>query len=322
MKVRKGWTRERIKRHLVQRFYVRFHMTLILASASLAAMLGNWFMLHALGMHGMWVRYPLAVAVAYLTFLASVALWLRYVGVVRRPLEPGSAPDGNDGIAAAAAIEEREERRAEALAGGATAMAWGQPLQPIAADAKSDLAGRRRQSSDGSFSIDGIDLSSDAGTPSLEVFKGGGGTTGGGGASGSWGDPPHLHSMVTDGGSGGGGSSFSLGDIGDLDFDGIVLLLLALALIAAVFFVSGYVIWFAPDILSEAVFGATLAAGLSRTARRNDSEGWVAGVVRKTWWPFAIVLILAEAFAVFAAIHYPAAATLGQAVAAALSDPG
>ncbi len=301
MKASRIWTRERIKRHLVQRFYVRFHMTLILASAGLGAMLGNWVMLHMLGMHSMWLRYPIAVALAYLTFLAGVALWLRYVGVAQR------AADENSGEHPEAVIGDNDPDP-EATARGSSA--WGQPLEPARSSKLADTP-RDRKSSDGSWSPDGIDLPFSSGKSLPNAFSNGGGSSGGGGASGSWGDALPVADS-------GGGSSFSLGDIGDLDGDGIVLFLLALALIAAIFFASGYVIWFAPDILSEAVFGATLAASLSRSARRNDSEGWVAGVIGKTWWPFTLVLLLAEAVAVFVAMNYPTAATLGQALSMAL----
>ena len=64
MKTDPGWTRERVKRYLVQRFYTRFHMTLILTSSALAAMLANWAMLHA-GIGAMWARYPIATLCAY-----------------------------------------------------------------------------------------------------------------------------------------------------------------------------------------------------------------------------------------------------------------
>lgn len=307
MKIGRIWTRDRIKRHLVQRFYVRFHMTLILATAGLGAMLGNWIMLHGLSVRGLWIRYPIAVALAYLTFLAGVALWLRYVGVAQRPADAGG--DVADDVAQATT----DDVTPDVLAGTAGAQAWGQPLEPVPGERRMAASGRRRKSSDDSSVLDGIDLPIGGSSSSPEVFSNAGGSSGGGGASGSWGDAlPAVDS------GGGGGSSFSLGDIGDLDGDGIVLLLLALALIAAIFFVSGYVIWFAPDILSEAVFGATLAAGLSRSARRNDSEGWVAGVVWKTWWPFAIVLVIAEAVAIFVAANFPEAATLGQAFAMAV----
>ncbi len=266
--LRGTWSRDRIKRYLVQRFYTRFHMSLILASSALAAMLCNWSLLHGAGVRAMWVRYPVAVALSYLCFLAGVWLWLRYVGVrASAPADPGSMFDGTGGP---------------------------------------DL------SPGGGGSVDSLP----------EPMAAGGGEFGGGGASGSFGEDVTGQSLV-DGGSvttdsGGSGGGLSLGDFGDLDGDGIVLLLLALALVAAIFLASGYIVWFAPDILGEALFGATLAAGLSRAARRHDSEGWVAGVVSKTWWPFAIVLVLAQAVAVYSAFTYPAAATLRQAVMLAL----
>lgn len=266
--LRANWSRDGIKRYLVQRFYTRFHMSLILASSALAAMLCNWSLLHGAGVRAMWVRYPVAVALSYLCFLAGVWLWLRYVGLrARSSSDPGSMLDGIDGPDIT-------------LGDGGSAGSLPDPVEA------------------------------------------GGGEFGGGGASGSFGDGISAPSLVDGGGittdSGGSGGGFSLPDFGDLDGDGIVLLLLALAFVAAIFLASGYIVWFAPDILGEALFGATLAAGLSGAAQRHDSEGWVAGVVAKTWWPFAIVLALAQAVAVYAAFNYPAATTLRQAVMLAL----
>ncbi len=259
------WTRERIKRYLVQRFYTRFHMSLILMSGGLAAMLGNWVQLHAIGISAMWVRYPIAVGLSYGTFLCGIWLWLRYVGVRQTAPAAASSFDG----------------------GNVADISLGDP--------------------GGSGGGSGSEL------PDLQA-GGGGGQFGGGGASASWGDTGAVQSS----GGGSSGSSFDLGGFGDLDADGIVLLILALVLFAAIFLASGYVIWFAPDILGEAFFGATLAAGLARSAKRQDNAGWVAGVIKKTWWPFAIVLVLAEAVAIFAAVNFPKASTLGQALTMAL----
>jgi hypothetical protein len=107
---------------------------------------------------------------------------------------------------------------------------------------------------------------------------------------------------------------------GDLDGDGIALLVLAVALILAIFVTSGYLIWFAPDILSEAAFGAVLAGGLARRSRNQDPGGWIAGVVKKTWWPFAVVLAFSVGFAWYSAQHFPAAHTFREAVAMALNS--
>ncbi len=55
------WTREKVKRYLVQRFCTRFHLSLVLASSGLAVIFINCVLLHG-GMHDMWMRYPIAVS--------------------------------------------------------------------------------------------------------------------------------------------------------------------------------------------------------------------------------------------------------------------
>lgn len=257
------WTRDKVKRYLVQRFYTRFHMSLILSSSALAAMLVNWLLLHG-GVHAMWMRYPVAVGVAYLTFLAGVWLWLQYVGLGR--------PSG----VKSALVENLDVPDISFGKGGGARVELPEALPRL-----------------------------------------GGGQFGGGGANASWveGNPAQaIAAPLRSGDTSSSSIGANLGDFGDLDGEGLVLLLLALLLIASVFLLSGYVIWFAPDILSEAAIGALLAGSLAKPAKRQDSDAWVAGVVRKTWWPFAIVLVLSLAFAIYAAKHYPAAKTIGEAV--------
>ncbi len=99
-----------------------------------------------------------------------------------------------------------------------------------------------------------------------------------------------------------------------------MLVILAIALVAGIVVASGYLVWAAPDILSEAAFGAVLAGGLARRSRNEDAMGWVTGVVKKTWWPFAIVLVLAIAFAGYAASHYPQARTFKEALSMAVAS--
>jgi hypothetical protein len=226
------------------------------------------------GVGSMLVRYPIAIAVAYGTFLLGVWLWLQYAGV-------GDA---------------QERRPGDSLVDGA-----GLPDIPI--------GGSR------------------GGGGSGGGFSGKGGGFDGGGASGSWveGGPrgamssPQLNAeaLASASGSdasssGGSGSGFDL-DLGD-DLGMVILgLLLVLAVLAA----SGYLVWAAPDILTEAAFGAMLAGGLARRSKHEDAAGWVAGVMKKTWWPFAIVLALALGFAGYAAKHHPQAETFRQALEAA-----
>ncbi len=99
-----------------------------------------------------------------------------------------------------------------------------------------------------------------------------------------------------------------------------MLLILAVALVAVVFATSGYLIWCAPDVLTDAAFGAALTGTLSRPTATHAAGGWVEGVVRKTWWPFALVLVAALAFAGWSAAHYPEAATFRQALAMAIDS--
>ena len=165
----------------------------------------------------------------------------------------------------------------------------------------------------------GIDIASRAPLP-----RGGGGSFDGGGASTSFaesraplvaanlqGDSAPAARVSSSGGKGG-------GSLFDIDGDGIVLLVLEIALVAVVFATSGYLIWCAPDVLTEAAFGAMLTGSLARTTKRQTSEGWIGGVLKKTWWPFALVMLVAIVFAGYAAAHFPEASTFRQAVALAL----
>ncbi len=295
MAPRLGWTREGVKRRLAQRFYTRFHMSLILSSSGLAAMLASWALLHA-GVGSMLVRYPVALVAAYCTFLLGVWVWLRYVGITGSDGTAGrSLLDGADlpdiriggGSGGGSGSGGGLVKGGGSFDGGGASASWAEARAPGVPSNLQTGAFMAAASPDASAPDAGADM------PSLAKASGGG--------------------------SGKSGSSFDF-SLGDLDGDAIVLLVLALALIAAIFFTSGYLVWFAPDILSEAAFGALLAGGLARRSKNEDAAGWVSGVVKKTWWPFAVVLVVAVAFAGYAAKHYPQAHTFRQAVAAALDS--
>jgi len=182
----------------------------------------------------------------------------------------------------------------------------------------------------------GSSASLDGDIPDLSIGQGGGGglrlpsgvgprggTFDGGGASASWMDgarAPSAQSVSLRGGASG-SSGKGLGGVVDgldIDGDGIALLILALVVVLAVFATSGYLIWMAPDVFTEAAFGTLLAGGLARPTRNEAAGGWMAGVIKKTWWPFAIVLVVALVFAHYSATHFPEAKTFRQAVTMAL----
>ena len=266
-------SRERIKAFLAARYSTRVHMSLILSACGLTAMTSSATLLH-LGVHSMLLRYPLAMMLAYGTFLLGVWTWLRATGLAQ----------GNVSFGRNAA---RVKRRGSGL------------------DFDIPSGGSGGGGGGG------------GGSGGVSLPRGGGGSFDGGGAGASF----EQTGAVPVKASGGGESigSKAAGSLFDgIDGDGIVLLILAALLVLVVFATSGYLIWCAPDVLTEATFGAALTGTLSRASREHAAGGWVSGVVRKTWWPFALVLVAALAFAGWSAVHYPEAQTFRQAITAAI----
>lgn len=139
-------------------------------------------------------------------------------------------------------------------------------------------------------------------TPSVS-FSGGGGKSGGGGASGSW--APSGGGGSSGGGSGGG---LNLGDDA-----GAVLVLIAFAILLAVILGGGvYLIFQGPEILGEVLFEAALSTGLIRATRKMHQPGWIGGVVRSTWIPFTLVLLVAAGFGALAEAVCPKAKRMGE----------
>ena len=140
-------------------------------------------------------------------------------------------------------------------------------------------------------------------------FRFGGGNSGGGGASGLWEADanasvmPPVSGPVTDSGSGWSLPKIDL-DLGD---DGWEILLLLAALVLAIAFAGGYLIYAAPQILPEAAWQAVFASTLTRVSKQ-DHHGWMSGVLKSTVLPFTIVMVLAGA------VGYVAHKTCPQAV--------
>jgi hypothetical protein len=278
--------REQLRKHLVQRFYVRFHMSLILFSCFLAGMLANSLML-AIGISWMWLRYPLAVGVAYGAFIGGIWLWRKYL-LARmhkpaddRTLDLSTIPDVFDTGSSAGRVGDVMPRGGN-FGGGGSSHSW--------AESASNAQPRMPNVQSVQTSMDSS--IAEAAPSDLQAAPESGG-----------------------GGGGGGGGGSKLEALGAVD-DG-VLLVLAIAVIVAIVFASGYTLWAAPDIITEAVFGGALAGSLAKTAAREDAHDWVEGVVRKTWWPFAIVSVCAWLFGAYAGSEYPGARTMGEAFAAA-----
>jgi hypothetical protein len=138
---------------------------------------------------------------------------------------------------------------------------------------------------------------------------GGGEDFGGGGATDLWGGDttPAIISAPSTGGRSSGGGGFSLFDSDP--GEGIVLIVLAL-LVLGIFGAGAYLVYAAPEILSEAAFEALLAAGLIKASKKMDRNGWMGSVLKATWIPFVIVLVMTGIFGMVAQTYYPHAARL------------
>lgn len=167
-----------------------------------------------------------------------------------------------------------------------------------------------------------------------DIF-GGGGDFGGGGASGSWGGgvSSGLHTAApacdtsgatvgSGGGSSGGGGDWLSGLDLDVDSEGCVLFLLALALIAAGVCASLYVVYAAPLLLAEILVEGVLLSGLYRgmkRARRGEGD-WLGAALRRTWLPVLLTLLTFAAAGYLLGRAAPRARSIGEAFHTVTSD--
>ena len=268
-------TLETFKRTFPERHFVRLHMTILLLGVGLAGLIASK-VLFELGIRSMLVRYLIAVSASYAFFFVLMRIWLSYVGAVPKDDSPnkrdvGDAIDICDvGVGVGDAIDIHQV-----------------PLDVVSDGAGSELSGA--------------------------PFGGGGGDFGGGGASDMWGDSTAAPESIKSAMGTTGRESSSASKSGGWDFDlgdeGIVLLVLGLLLLV-IFGAGGYLIYAAPEILAEAAFEALLAAGLIKASRKITRRGWMGSVLRATWIPFIVVLLMTGAFGWVAEKYYPEAGRL------------
>jgi hypothetical protein len=263
--------RSKLKRQLLERFLVRFHMSLILSGIFASGIVTSKLLLE-LGVRSMLSRYLIAVVVSYALFFVFVRIWLWYVTEIpaRDPLQSSVAPNSGD-------LLDCGDLPIDLIGGqGSASAASGPPL-----GGGGDFGGG------GATDLWG---SSDAAVPSAPTVSSGSGFR-------------LLSSTSNSGGARGGSSGWDI-DLGD---EGVVLIAIGLLLLAIL---GGgvYLIYMAPEILAEAAFQAVLAAGLVKASRRMDEPGWMGSVFKSTWIPFVIVLTMTVAFG-WAAHHYCPAAT-------------
>lgn len=124
-------------------------------------------------------------------------------------------------------------------------------------------------------------------------FSGTGGDAGGGGAGGSWGESvaassPSSTASLSSSSSVSGGSTSSSGGLGldiDLDSEGCLFILLAIAAIIAGLVAVFYVVYAAPALLAEILLDGVLLTGLYKRLKGIEQRHWLWSAVRRTLLP-------------------------------------
>ncbi len=221
--------KRRVKRYLARKFFIRFHMSIILITTIIVGLISTKLFL-ALNVDDVRIRYPLVVLVSYLAFILCIRVWLYY-------------------------IKHRDKILENAL----------------------DV-----------FDIPINTTSNDSNVTLEECIDSGGGEFGGAGASGSF-DMP--------GGDVVEGGVSSIADGADFLEEGAIILIPLMIALTLIFGAGIFLIYEAPIILSEVALEFILAGTLIKRAKEIDSPDWMGSVIRKTWFPFAITMILAVIFA-------------------------
>jgi hypothetical protein len=157
-----------------------------------------------------------------------------------------------------------------------------------------------------------LDTGGAVGRGGSSVFAGGGGRSGGGGASALF-DAPGA--SASSGGSAIADGGFSVGDaVGDADGClPVVLGLVILAIVVALLGGAVWLVWIAPQFLTDAAFGAMLASGVLPGIRRLDEADWGGRILKATWPAFAIALVVVLLAGAAFTHYFPGLRTLGEA---------
>ena len=275
---RRTWVERAFTRDLSERFFLRWHMTLIMASVILSGVLSSRLLL-AFGMTSLQLRYVLAVLVSYAVFFGLIRLWILYVLVLAR--QSGGSGDvdvGGDVPSVGGGSGGGDSRGADTPfhggggqfggAGASGSYAAGDPPSPA------------------------VPAAGDPPSPIVYVH---------------W--PAARSYGGTSRGSSGGGGGWSI------DGDDDNRLLIAIALVALFSTICGagiYLIWESPVMMTEAAFQAALACGVVKKSKKLAVEPWESGVFRATWKPFAAVLAAAGTFGFVASAYCPDALKLSE----------
>jgi hypothetical protein len=257
---------------LLRRGWPRVEMSLILAATGAAGLLAS-FLLLRLGLSAMWLRYGLAVLVAYGVFLLLLCAWLLLHR--REPLSDAwgdllnLTPDGPGGASVAA------DAPASTFGGGA------------------DFAGA---GTGGSWDA-GVSSGMQSAVP--QVNAGGVGVGGGSGGGGGGGGSGALSGL----------DIFDADSEGCVFFL-LALALVVAGTLAALYVVYAAPLLLA-EILVEGVLLSGLYRGMKR-ARRGGGD-WLGAAVRRTWLAVLLTLVTFSAAGYFLQRAAPRARSIGEA---------
>ena len=94
---------------------------------------------------------------------------------------------------------------------------------------------------------------------------------------------------------------------------GIVLALLAGAVVVAAG-AGAYLLLLAPEMLVDAAVAWVIAAGMVRRTAAHSQRGWLVAVLGRTWWVVALFVVIAVALGSYIEVRHPDASTLEEAV--------
>lgn len=279
-KTRSERLKKRFERFMEGRFALRLHMCLILSATLLSGILISKILL-VLHFEPVVIRYPFSVLLSYLVFLGLLRLWVFYITSHRTKGRSGESGD---------LLFDSSGPSGDAPLSGGGGEYGG-------AGASGDYGGGATVVSEGSGSDEGSLLGNYALVPPS-------GDAGGLGLSG----PDHVSpwgavkDLASDGDGGG-------------DGDGLLpLIAVGLIVLFAVALISSglFLIFHAPTILSEITLQFLLATGLRRHSKISLEDDLPISILRYTYKPFALVLIVAIVLGIFIQVYFPGVTKLSE----------
>jgi len=234
----------RHRRELLRSQSPRLHVLAILVLTGAFGFLVSWGLLE-IGLLALWLRYPLAVALAYGAFLLQLRIWLAYQRRHRA---------------------RREDRESDA--GDLSDL-----LDPNLLDVSGsvgrgvEVAGRFAGAG-GRFGGAGASGSYQGAMP-LPMMDTGVASA-------------QMAGHASSGGTKGIGGLFELAAVDDVP---LAVVLAVLAAVLSLLLAAGYLVWTAPALLSEILVDGLVVAALSHRLKTIEGPTWIRSVVRRTWFP-------------------------------------